>query len=46
MWWIWQDIDIAISDPVALQALFIKYREVYDVPEWFSEYVRPWLVHA
>ncbi|KAI0760059.1 cytochrome P450 [Fomes fomentarius] len=31
------DIDIAISDPVALQALFIKYREVYDVPEWFSE---------
>ena len=32
-----QDLDLAVSDPVALSAMFGTYREVYDLPKWNSE---------
>ncbi|KAI0716340.1 cytochrome P450 [Earliella scabrosa] len=31
------DVDLAVSDPLALSTMFGKYRDVYDNPEWFSE---------
>ncbi|KAI0720825.1 cytochrome P450 [Cerioporus squamosus] len=34
------DIDLAVSDPVALSAMFNTYRDVYDLPRWNSDTMR------
>ncbi|RDX39391.1 hypothetical protein OH76DRAFT_1491221 [Lentinus brumalis] len=32
------ELDLAVSDPVALSAMFNTYREAYDLPRWNSEF--------
>ncbi|TFK91204.1 cytochrome P450 [Polyporus arcularius HHB13444] len=34
------DLDLAVSDPVALSAMFTTYREAYDLPRWNSDTMR------
>ncbi|RPD75378.1 cytochrome P450 [Lentinus tigrinus ALCF2SS1-7] len=34
------DLDLAVSDPVALSVMFNTYREVYDLPRWNSDTMR------
>ncbi|KAI0716355.1 cytochrome P450 [Earliella scabrosa] len=34
------DLDLVVSDPLALSTMFVTYREAYDLPRWNSDTMR------